>query len=216
MARFLDFISLFSSFLPVLAGLIVFHKIKSGLLSFFIFFCFVLFSDIIITLTGLLRFNNMPLFNFYFLFEAIFLFYLFYQMISNKTFRNTIIALNVIYLIVWFLDNCVYHNLYIFNPGEKIFKFIIFILLCVWMMNIIAREINLPLPENFRFWFILGFMIYFSSCLIVIATSTWVFKSQNKMAMLYTWSVHSIITVIVNCILTYGILCFSRRKSLFS
>ncbi len=215
MARFLDYLSCLSSFLPVIAGLLTFGKIRRGLLSFFIFFCFVLFADVLTFITGLLNINNMPIGNIYFLIDALFLFYIFYHLALSKSLKKIILFMGVIYPIVWFLDNCFYHDLHLFNPTEKVFKFTIFIFICAWLMNNIAGEINIPLPENYKFWLILGFLVYFSSSLIVIATSTWVFNSQNEMAMLYTWSVHSIITVFVNCIFTFGFICFSRKKNLF-
>jgi len=216
MSKLIDYISFGSSYLPLIFGLFLFKKHSRDIRLFIYYFSFTAFTDLAVLVTGVNGMNNLIILNFYSLLETYFLLYLFNLCTENKSYKVALKIVAILFTFVWVWINLFENSLYTFNPIDKGIKCLLFIILTVWLLNILSKNIQIQLNKDYRFWFLIAFLLYFSMTFIIYSTATWYINDIQNEAMRYTWYFHSIVTIITNLILTYGIICFYQNRNLYS
>lgn len=212
----LDYIGFASTFFPLISGIILFKYLPEILRKFVYFFLAVAITDTAASLLSINNMNNMPVSNIYAIFEATALLYLFNEMNKGIMFKKFFIIVGVFYFMVWIVDNLIINSIVEFNPVHQGIKFFLFIIVITRMLLYISGNIQINLLSNYQFWILIALLLYFSSTLFVYSTATMQLTKENKVAMQYTWWIHSIIMIITNCILSYSLICFYRKRNLYS
>jgi hypothetical protein len=210
-----DLLAIISSFFPVVAGLIIYTRLRKDMRRVLYFFIFVASYEILLAALSVYRRNNLMELNLFTLIETWLLVIIFSEYIREKKMKNSLIAAASAFTGLWIYINLVQNPLATFTVVDESVKCIMFLGFSAWLLFEIAREIQVPLFLNYRFWLIVAFLLYFSATFVLFTTSTWIFESTHHQAMYYTWLIHACITILTNSIATYSFICFYRQRNLY-
>jgi hypothetical protein len=216
-AKILDLVSMYSSFLPVGVGLLLFSSSISSVKKTIVFFIITAAFDAIVFSMAHEGKNNIPIINIFELTETIFILYLFSLYTNKQNFRRAAFAAGIVYILCWIAIYLSIYSLYSFTPNEKIARGALLMIFVIWLLIVTSNGLQIPLAKNYSFWIGLGFLLYFSSTLIIMGTSQMVFTGEKNILLHYSWTLHSTITIITNFIFSYGLVCsYQNRKSFLS
>lgn len=215
MMQLIDYIEFFSTFLPVVAGVIVFKKLHGILRLFLLFFLITVLVEIIVWYLSLHHKNNLWLINIYTLFEAILLLSLLTKIVSSNFKSKLFIVFEIIYTCYWIYINFILQSIFEYNTSDKFAKGALLIIASGMTLIDFTYNANEDLHKAPLFWLVGGIFFYFCLTLLIFSTANWVFDN-SKPIMDLSWSVHGAVVVLANILFTIGFLCTSRKSNFSS
>ncbi len=215
MEQLIDYLEYFSTFLPLIAGIITFKKLDKALRLFFLFW---VITSVVETITWGLSFanlNNMWLINFYTLFEAIILLYFLIKITGSKFLVKLFIFFIILYSFYWIYANYILWSIFQYNSTDKFIKGILLILSSGLTLLDYTFQTENDLRKSPLFWILGGIFFYFSLTLIIFSTANWIFDNSVP-TMNLSWIVHSYIVTLTNILFTIGFLCTLHKNNFSS
>ena len=213
-ARWLDFISSLSIFFPLVIAVLNFRILNNELKVFAIFLCFAGAVEIITYVMSLYRMNNLWMMNIYALLEGVVFIWLIGKWLGSKKMNVITNGLLVIYIAYWCYTTFLPGDLMAFNSDELSIKAIILIILSGYLLVRLGLKEEVKLTGDFIFWISAGILIYFLISLVVFSSANIILDDSHR-AMYFTWTIHSIINILVNLLFFYAFICY-RKTNLYS
>lgn len=214
MREWVNYISAFSIAFPVFFSLYAYRKLALEMRMLSWFFTCAAAIELIILVSAFLKVNNLWLINLYALAEGIVLLYVIGRWLKHPRLFSLSILILVIYAAYWIYSTWVLGSLYLFNSREKAVKAIFLILLSGHLLIRQSLTEDIIITNNPVFWILSAILIYFSVSIIVFCTATFVLDNKN-MAMMYSWTIHSIVNIIANLLFAVGFICTYRKTNYY-
>ncbi len=212
---FFDSLTLISSFIVVLPLFlsIIRHKKLEGIqikLSYLLIIVFLV--ELISNVLWYKKVNNLPIYHFYTVIELILILNI-YKTVLNHTFsKKFFVFIGVGFTVFAILNVLFFQNIYTFNSNTTTLLGIIVIFLALSYFYMLLKEVKYSMLEtNPMFWINSGFLIYFSSNLILFFINNKLFTGSTEASYL-VWGLHAIINIIL--IIFYTIAVWVKPKKL--
>lgn len=202
---YISYISLISSFLPVVAA---FYKRR--ILTKDEFILLILFSACsVIQLTAFFlhkqHINNLALARIYTWVRFLLLAFYFYTIFQDKIIRYLVPIFLLIFLIIATVDlnrNGINSMPSISMTVESL---LVLIFTFVGIFNLINNPTNDSVFSVPRFWFYVAFLIYFSGNLFLFILNTYILQKSAKLHY-EVWAIHSVLNILYNSLVSIGFL----------
>ena len=212
METLLDYSDTYGSLFPLIAIIVLWHKIPK---ETFILFWYFIGSILIFGYSNYLADhikNNMFLYHMFSILELSLLLGYFRKIVDSNIIKKVIV-----WIITLFLGFSLYNILYLeslnsLNSNSQSVEFLILIIFCFIYYNQLAKSDEIIIfYQQPVFWIVTGFFTYFSCTIIVFAFYKYAIE-YNKPFTTNFWVFQEIMYLIKNLFITYGILCFRKTK----
>jgi hypothetical protein len=204
----------YGSLIPVCAILILKDKVAREIYILLVYF---IVSILIFGYSNYLAdkgINNLFLYHLFSIIELIFLLSYFKKVIVNKTIQVAIKWSIFLFLLFSIINILFLENIQTLNSNTLAIEFFLIILLCLAYYNqlVNSNEVLLILKTP-SFWIISSFLLYFSSCILMFILYKYAAKRYHSFVFDF-WKVQEVMYLIKNLLITYGVLCFRKKKSI--
>jgi hypothetical protein len=192
--------SSFLTLFPFLLGLLRFKTLSLELRVLFLLVCIMLATDLALHLLDFYRINNLFLFHLYTLLEFSLLSYLYYLFIPQPVFRQIILVIGFLFLLLSLADAFYLEDLDVLNTVSTTAEALIMMTYALYyfysMLKNLAYSNLLSLPS---FWINTAVLVYFSGGLFLFIFSNYMLTGPG---FLYeVWVVHSMLNIAMNILL---------------
>ena len=112
----------------------------------------------------------------------------------------------------WHLNILLLENLYSLNSNTLAIRIFLIIFLCLIYYNqLVSSDKVLMIFTVPSFWIVSSFLLYFSSCILMFILYKYAAKQYHSFVFNF-WKVQEVMYLIKNILITYGILCFRKKK----
>ncbi len=205
MNALLVYLSNFSIFLPILAGIFLYKQNSKLQIRLLFYLILIGVLDFFLHYLSLKKINNLPLFHIFTLFEYLFIAYLFFTSLSNHLYKNIIIIGTIVYFTFNALMLALYSDIFDFNHESRVFESFLLIAYALLYFNHLSKELSTS-PDNFlqqpMFWISLGVLLYFSGNFFLFSFYRYIAKVFPMI-----WTLHSILNILNNIFIAISFLC---------
>lgn len=210
--KWLDVASSVSVILPLIQAAVLYPLLNKELKLVAVFFLFAGFTELGTSLMSAYHVNNLPFVNIYNLTEACFFIWLISRWAKSPSFKKMAVAFALLYIFLWSYTMLMQNGFYEFNPIEKTVKSLLLIVLSGAFLIRLSLNEDVKILSIYQFWISSGILIFCMVTLVVFA-SAGLLLSDDSPAMQYTWSIHSAINIIANCMFYYAFICYRKTSS---
>lgn len=195
----LRLISSFAVILPLLIALWKYHRLSTMQQKLLYLLITTLVVESISNVLWYQKINNLPVYHFYSIVECILMVHIYKDELKKlfpKRFFYTIIAAFTIFSIV---NMMYFQNLQTFNSNATTVLGILVIFLALSYFYALLKEVKYSsLETNPMFWLNAGFLIYFSSNLILFFVNNSLFQGSKATKVSYLlWGLHAVVNIIL-------------------
>ncbi|WP_299259424.1 hypothetical protein [uncultured Aquimarina sp.] len=149
--------------------------------------------------------NNLPLYHFYAVIEFVLIINI-YRIVLSKIFsKQVFIILGVAFTIFAIMNTLFFQNLNTFNSNVTTLMGLLVIFLALSYFYALLKEVKYSaLETNPMFWINAGFLIYFSSNLILFFINNNMFKGSTEASYL-VWGLHAIVNIVLTIFYTIAL-----------
>ncbi len=213
-SEFFENLSLVSSFIVIMPLLCSVFKLKSlnrvqiGLIYILIA---VLLVESISSILWYKKLNNLPLYHFYTIVEFLLIVNIYKKELSKKFTKKFFTLLSIGFVIFAIINTLFFQNLQTFNSNVTSLLGLIVIFFSLSYFYALLKEVKYSsLETNPMFWINSGFLIYFSSNLILFFINNSVFKGSTE-ASFTLWGLHAFINIVLTIFYTIAIWVHPKR-----
>ena len=212
MESILNYADTYGSALPLIALIVLWHKISK---ETFILFWYFIASIIIFGYSNYLADqakNNLFLYHLFSIIELTLLLQYFKKIIDKKTVKKIINWLTFSFLAFSILNILLLENLNYLNSNTQSIEFLVLIIFCFIYYNELAKTDEIVIfYRQPVFWIVTGFFIYFSCTTIIFSFYKYAIRYDKPFTSGF-WVIQELMYLIKNIFITYGILCFRKAK----
>ena len=195
----LRFISSFAVILPLLIALSKYHRLSKIQQKLVYLLITTLVVESISNVLWYQKINNLPVYHFYSIVEFILIVHIYKDELKKlfpKRFFYTIVAAFTIFSIV---NMMYFQSLQTFNSNVTTLSGILVIFLALSYFYALLKEVKYSsLETNPMFWLNAGFLIYFSSNLLLFFVNNSLFQeSKAKKVSYLLWGLHTVVNIIL-------------------
>lgn len=203
-----DNLSLISSFLVIIPLFLFVFKykllgkiqIKLGYLLIV-----VLLVEVISNILWYKKVNNLPIYHFYSIVEFLLILNIYKTILSGLFSKTLFILLGVGFIIFAVTNVFLFQDLYTFNSNVTTLLGAIVIFLALSYFYALLKEVKYTaLETNPMFWINSGFLIYFSSNLILFFINNNLFKGVTEASHM-VWGLHAIVNIVLTIFYTIAL-----------
>ncbi len=203
-----DSLRLISSFIVVIPLILSIFKLKSLSeiqLKLFYLLIIVFIVEFIANILWYQKINNLPLYHFYAVIEFVLIINI-YRIVLTKIFpKKFFIILGVAFTVFAVVNTVFFQNLNTFNSNVTTLLGIIVIFLSLSYFYALLKEVKYSaLETNPMFWINAGFLIYFSSNLILFFINNNMFQGSTEASYL-VWGLHAIVNIVLTIFYTIAL-----------
>ncbi len=203
-----DNLSLISSFIVVIPLILSVVKIKllnKVQLRLLYLLIIIFIVEIISNILWYKKMNNLPLYHFYAVIEFVLIINI-YRIVLSKIFsKQVFIILGVAFTIFAIMNTLFFQNLNTFNSNVTTLMGLLVIFLALSYFYALLKEVKYSaLETNPMFWINAGFLIYFSSNLILFFINNNMFKGSTEASYL-VWGLHAIVNIVLTIFYTIAL-----------
>lgn len=207
----LSLIQGFSIGIAVIIGLVRFRHIAKPYRPFIYLCCIALANEIFSTYAAHKLGSNAVNANVYVLIEAVFFAWLFrnWKLLQKKSWHFPVFI--AVLVLVWVIDNLIWHKITIFNSLFRIYYSFCLIFLAITYTNILLVRSRGSLLKNAEFLICTGILIYYS----YKATMEVFYLLELKFSPSFYINLHSILAMInlfVNLIYAWAVLWMPKKQ----
>ncbi|KAA1247310.1 hypothetical protein [Aquimarina sp. RZ0] len=161
--------------------------------------------EIISRLLWYKKMNNLPLYHFYAVIEFLLIINI-YRAVLSKLFSKTFfIVLGVGFVLFAIINTLFFQNLYTFNSNVTSTLGVLVIFIALSYFYALLKEVKYSaLERNPMFWINSGFLIYFSSNLILFYINNSLFKGVTEASHI-VWGLHAIVNIVLTIFYTIAL-----------
>jgi len=195
----LRFISSFAVILPLLIALSKYHRLSKIQQKLVYLLITTLVVESISNVLWYQKINNLPVYHFYSIVEFILIVHIYKDELKKlfpKRFFYTIVAAFTIFSIV---NMMYFQSLQTFNSNVTTLSGILVIFLALSYFYALLKEVKYSsLERNPMFWLNAGFLIYFSSNLLLFFVNNSLFQESKATKVSYLlWGLHAVVNIIL-------------------
>ncbi|WP_299313302.1 hypothetical protein [uncultured Aquimarina sp.] len=203
-----DGLRLISSFIVVIPLILSVVKIKllnKVQLRLLYLLIVVFIVEFISNILWYKKMNNLPLYHFYAVIEFVLIINI-YRIVLSKIFsKQVFIILGVAFTIFAIMNTLFFQNLNTFNSNVTTLMGLLVIFLALSYFYALLKEVKYSaLETNPMFWINAGFLIYFSSNLILFFINNNMFKGSTEASYL-VWGLHAIVNIVLTIFYTIAL-----------
>ncbi len=203
---FLAYIALFSSVLPICVGISKIKVIHHGMKILFYYIIAALAADIILIWFIREYILHVGLVHMYYLVEYIFIISIISVWQESYRMKRFFQALFIFYLLFWIIAKATFEPLNGFYSMTGSISQVLLTLSAGYTLFIVIGNRVQPLINNYRFWVLLSFVIYYSGTLLTIALREILIHYSTEKFFLIV-SMDWTLKIIFNMLFTIGFLC---------
>lgn len=201
----LRLISSFAVILPLLIALWKYRRLNKMQLKLVYLLLTILVVESISNVLWYQKINNSPVYHFYTIIECILIVNI-YKDELNKLFpKRFFYILAIAFTLFAIVNMCYFQSFWKFNSNATTLLGFLVIFLSLSYFYALLKEVKYSsLEQNPMFWLNAGFLIYFSSNLILFYINNSMFKSANEVSLL-VWGLHAIVNIVLTIFYTISI-----------
>ncbi|MBC8753259.1 hypothetical protein H2O64_01165 [Kordia sp. YSTF-M3] len=207
----LRLISSFAVILPLLIAVWKYHRLDKVQRKLVYLLITILVVESISNVLWYQKINNLPVYHFYSIIEFILIVNIYKDELKKlfpKRFFYLLIAVFTIFSIV---NMCYFQNLTTFNSNVTTLLGFLVIFLSLSYFYALLKEVKYSsLEQNPMFWINAGFLIYFSSNLILFFINNSMFATADESSRL-VWGLHAIVNIVLTFFYTISI-CLNPKQ----
>ncbi len=189
-----------SSFIVILPLLLSIYKNKLLNVAqkrLFVLLVVILITELISNILWYLRINNLPVFHFYTIVEFLLILNIYRNELTRLFSKTFFILLSLGYIMFAITNMLFLQDLGTFNSNTTTVMGLVVIFLALSYFYALLKEMKYSsLENNPMFWLNSGFLIYFSSSLILFYINNNMFKESTEASYL-VWGLHAIINIVL-------------------
>ncbi|MDH7446206.1 hypothetical protein [Aquimarina sp. 2201CG14-23] len=203
--KFLGNVSSFIVIVPLLLAIYRFKKLNTVQIRLLYLLVLVLIVEFISNMLWRKKINNLPVYHFYAIIEFLLIINI-YRAVLSKTFsKQFFIVLGISFTVFSVVNTLFFQNLNTFNSNATTLLGVVVIFLALSYFYTLLKEVKYSaLETNPMFWINAGFLIYFSSNLILFFINNNMFKGSTEASYL-VWGLHAIVNIVLMLFYTFAI-----------
>ncbi|PTX63695.1 hypothetical protein C8N46_101299 [Kordia periserrulae] len=149
--------------------------------------------------------NNLPVYHFYSIVECLLILNLYKEALKKLFSKHVFMSAGVIFTVFAIVNMLCFQALTTFNSNvtTTLGFLVIFLCLC-YFYALLQEEIYSPLEKKPMFWINAGFLIYFSSNLILFFINNSMFTKPDAVSYL-VWGLHAVVNIILMLFFTIAV-----------
>ncbi|WP_271765526.1 hypothetical protein [Aquimarina algiphila] len=188
----------------------VFNYLQKRLFSLVILTCLV---EIVSWILWYKKINNLPVYHFYTIIEFLLIVNI-YKNELNKVFaKHFFVFLSICFTVFAIINTLFFQSLKTFNSNVTTVMGLIVIFFALSYFYALLKEVKYrTLESNPMFWINSGFLIYFSSNLILFYMNNTLFKGVTE-ASLILWGLHAIVNIVLTIFYTIALWVNPKKQN---
>jgi hypothetical protein len=202
----LAFVALFSTAIPILAGIYRLGSIDRAMKILIVYLIFAFSIDIVTMWLIKGYWVNLGLMHIYFIIEFLFVMYVISSWQESQKMKRLFRVLLLLYVMFWFCAKCT------FEPFDGLYSLtasisqVILALSAGYMLFIVIGNRVQPLFSHQQFWVLLSFVLFYAGTLTFYALLG-IFLHYPTEDMFLAVSINWSLRILFNILLTIGFLC---------
>ncbi len=201
----LSLISSFIAVIPLLLAIFNLKKLSKIQTKLVYILVIVLVVESISSILWNQKINNLPLYHFYTVIEFLLIINIFMTALSGVFSKLFFLIVSIVFIVFAIVNTLFFQDLYTFNSNATSVLGILVIFFALSYFYALLKEMKYnALETNPMFWISSGFLIYFSSNLILFYINNSLFKGSTEASYL-VWGLHAIINIVLTIFYTIAI-----------
>ncbi|WP_282079933.1 hypothetical protein [Aquimarina algiphila] len=157
--------------------------------------------------------NNMPLYHFFTIIQFLLIVNIYRTVLSKMFSKLFFIIISIGFVIFAIINTLFFQNLTTFNSNVTTLLGLIVIFFALSYFYALLKEVKYrTLESNPMFWINSGFLIYFSSNLILFYMNNTLFKGVTE-ASLILWGLHAIVNIVLTIFYTIALWVNPKKQN---
>lgn len=172
-----------------------------------LFYLVILFSitELIANILWYQKLNNLPVYHFYTIIECLCILYIYKDALHKIYPKYLFTVLAVLFTVFCIVNMLFFQDIFTFNSNATTTLGLLVIFLSLSYFYALLKEVKYTLLErNPMFWLNAGFLIYFSSNLLLFFINNSMFTKPDEVSYL-VWGLHAIVNIILVIFFTISI-----------
>jgi hypothetical protein len=208
---FLAYISLFSSVLPIGVGISKIKILNQGVKILFYYLLVAFVADIYFTWFARGYQVTLGLMHVYYLVENIFIISIISLWQESHRMKRFFQSIVIIYILFWIVAKLTFEPLNGLYTTIASVSQVLLALSAGYTLFVVMGNREQPLINNYRFWILLSFIIYYTGTLFIIAMRG-ILIHYSKEPLLLVTSIDWCLKIIFNVMFTIGFFCPQTRS----
>ncbi|WP_271782565.1 hypothetical protein [Aquimarina algiphila] len=209
-------LSLLSSFIVIVPLLLSIYKIKvlnKIQVNLVYLLIVILIVEFISNILWYKQINNLPVYHFYTVIEFLLIINVYRFELSKVFSKLFFIIISIGFVIFAIINTLFFQNLTTFNSNVTTLLGLIVIFFALSYFYALLKEVKYrTLESNPMFWINSGFLIYFSSNLILFYMNNTLFKGVTE-ASLILWGLHAIVNIVLTIFYTIALWVNPKKQN---
>lgn len=211
-----DSLRLISSFIVIIPVLLSIYKFKSLIkvqVKLVYLLLIVLIVEVISNMLWYKKINNMPLYHFFTVIQFLLIVNIYRRALSQTFSKKFFASLSVGFVVFAIINTIFLQGLMTFNSNTTTLLGSLVIFLSLSYFYALLKEVKYStLETNPMFWINSGFLIYFSSSLILFFMNNTLFKGITAASHML-WGLHAIINIVLTIFYTVAIWVKPKKET---
>ncbi|RMF58560.1 MAG: hypothetical protein D6748_08375 [Calditrichaeota bacterium] len=203
-------ITLSTSLIVVVVGVLRFKVLIPELKILLLFLCIVLINNIMLVYWSILKINSSIFLHFYTLIEYAFLAYILSRWIKSDKFRKNVQLSIVFFFLIWLIAKFTFEKLDQFDSATATLSHFLLIIFSATSLMEINRELLEKIYKDPRFWVVSAILLYSTGSVIWLALGNYII-TWPRAQMMVAWSLHWLLDIFTNFLYMGGFLCPDHR-----
>lgn len=205
-------VSTFIVVIPILISVVRFKLLSAIQLKLVHFLILVLIVESISNILWRKKINNLPIYHFYTIIEFLLIIRIYWNTLSQLFSKRLLIGVSIIFVVLAVLNTMFFQSIYVFNSNITTLLSILVILFSLSFFYKTLKDVEYTaLEKNPMFWINSGFLIYFSSNLILFFINNYLFEGSTEASFLI-WGLHAIVNIVLIIFYTIAVWVNPRKQ----
>ena len=192
-------------FLPLIISILRSKSLNSSQRKLSILVLCIVITETTSRLLWYQKINNLPVYHFYIIIEFLLILYIYRGELSELFSKLFFIVLGIGFILFSVINTLFFQYLNTFNSNATTLLGVLVIFLALSYFYALLKEVKYSeLETNPMFWINSGFLIYFSSNLILFFINNNMFKGSTEASYLL-WGLHAIINIVLTIFYTIAL-----------
>ena len=199
---------------PLLFSVFKYRLLDHIQIKLFYLIVLVLIVELISNVLWHKKINNLPIFHFYTVIEFLLIINIYSSVLSKMFSKKFFAVLGVVFTVFAVINTIFFQGLKTFNSNvtTMLSLFVIFFAL-IYFYSLLKEVKYSALETNPMFWINSGFLIYFSSNLILFFINNTLFEGINEASRI-VWGLHAVVNIVLIIFYTVAIWVNPNKKLL--
>ncbi|WP_108867682.1 hypothetical protein [Aquimarina aquimarini] len=203
-----NILSLISSFIviiPLSLSIFRFKSLNKIQIKLIYLLLGILIVECISNILWYQKINNLPIYHFFTVLQFLLIINIYREVLSYIYSKSFFTSIGICFIVFAVINTLFLQNLYTFNSNTTTVLGVLVVFFALSYFYVLLKEAKYsPLENNPMFWINSGFLIYFSSNLILFFMNNTLFKGITQ-ASYSLWGLHAIVNIVLMIFYTVAI-----------